>query len=166
MVYTWKKIAQLTGWAIVLADITNWVYWIVLTAQFIRAGEDKKEYAIEGFLALVAPHTTLVPSLLAILNDISRHCGSLVCSLETPNWHWYIFPALIIPFDALSYEYTQKFHRDETQLIGASAWSLAISALACVWSAAAGTWILLEHKATKADGERKREDDLPRHVRL
>jgi len=162
MPLSWRDVAWWSGLTLVVVDLANWLFWISIAAQYLDKGGDELPKTVDVLLALAAPHTTLVPSILAVLNDLVRHCGSGACSLETPNWQWYVFPALIIPFDALDLAYNMKAHPDDRPIVIAATWSLVMSSLACAWSVVTGTWVLRSHtRRRKALGEVKRDEDVP-----
>jgi hypothetical protein len=128
---------EVGGWVLLGLDAAAWVFWISISAWAIDGGE--YGVANEGFLALAAPHTTIIPTLIAIISDLERHCRSqTVCSLETPRLHWYIFPVLVVPFDALTLAYNVRTETHKTAVIAASALSMALSVGVMIWSFVAG----------------------------
>ena len=130
------SVAEITGWVLLLLDVLNWAYWISITAWNVET--ENFDFTLMGITALAAPHTVIIPTLVAIMSDISKHCRSDgTCSLETPHLQWYFFPTLIVPYDALTLAYNIRAFGNERGSwapVSAAAWSLFNSLLVVVWS--------------------------------
>jgi len=123
------------GYILITVDFAGWVFWIAVTSGYVSRGDD---LANVGFIALCAPHTVIIPSVLAILHDVWVHCArdpSAECRLETPPYQWIVFPFLVLPLDSLTLVYNQKVVADP-YVVAASWWALANTV-------AVGAWALL-----------------------
>lgn len=107
-----------------------------------------------GFIALAAPHTVILPTMLAIINDIEKHCTQKNCLLETPHWQWFIFPTLVLPLDGLTLAYNLRTLPDDKLVIGASAWSCASASLVFIWGLVSGMLIYSRRRTISLNQKR------------
>jgi hypothetical protein len=125
--------AKLSGCLLVLLDALNWLFWIIISAWHVHIGE--YDVAVVGFAALTSPHTVIIPSLIAMITDLHKHCRpDGRCLLETPHLQWYVFPLLVIPLDALALAYNVYLYGNVGVVTAASVWALVNSVLVCTWS--------------------------------
>ena len=130
------------GWLLIALDAGNWLYWISIASENVKRGSVDASgvqdvhlvRAQAAFLALGSPHTVLIPTLGAILTDLTKHCSRDKCTqLETPSWQWYIFAFLVLPFDCISLAYNLKVFPSVPDIVAASAWSVATTLLVASW---------------------------------
>jgi hypothetical protein len=126
------------GIALAIIDGLNLIAWTVITAYALMRRDT--EHIQDGFVALAAPHTVIIPTLAAIIGDLEKHCkkGSDECRTETPHWQWYLFPVLVLPLDVLTFAYNLRQSDKDPYLAaaiaGASGWSLADTLVVLGWS--------------------------------
>jgi len=127
------------GWFLIAQDLGSWFLWIAVTAYNLSRGGDRLETAALGFTALAAPHTVIVPTLLAIMRDVRMHCASdEACALETPQWQWYFFTPLVLPLDVLSLVYNRLKFPDDKAVQAAGWWALSSTLAVFFWSVVSG----------------------------
>ena len=117
---------------ILLAGEISWLLaWASKTGQDIQKGRgdltptDTLTVSQSGFTALAAPHTSLIPALIAIWTDVESSCDDVQCNLPKPALTWFIVPLLTIPFDVLFFKFNQKYF--EKYIGDSNRWPAALS---------------------------------------
>jgi hypothetical protein len=130
------------GWLLVALDAGNWIYWISIASDNVKRGsvdasgvpDERLVRAQAAFLALASPHTVLIPTLGAILSDLSKHCSKDKCThLETPSWQWYVFAFLVLPLDCITLAFNIKAFPNAPDIAVASVWSVVTALLVAGW---------------------------------
>jgi len=103
--------------ALLLALELGWIIsWAISVGIDIGNAEgtldfnDPLQRSTNGFLALAAPHTALIPAIFAIISDVVGACKNKgACTFgEIPPSQWFIFCWVVVPFDVLQFLYTSK----------------------------------------------------------
>jgi hypothetical protein len=147
-----ERIIYAIGVLLLLAELGWFASWIAFSAKDIADGtgvmdkNDPLNRAQTGFTALAAPHTALMPAVLAIVNDIRKSCTRRDrCALKTPAITWFTIPMLALPFDVLQYCFNRKYfnlHVGEP-----NAWPVRLSLYQVVNCLLIGTWSTLVYAA-------------------
>jgi hypothetical protein len=141
------------GYALMAVDLLNWIVWIAYSGYAI--GHQDVDRATASFTALVSPHTIIIPTILAIINDLWKHCRTgEKCSVDTPHWQWYLFPILVLPIDVLTLVFNVRELEGDTWLLALSVWSLINTVLVVLWSWYGGWLIYDSRERARLDGEK------------
>jgi len=148
------------GGVIILIDLLSWVFWIGITATLVHHHDER---ANVGFLALTAPHTLIIPTVLAILHDFWSHCSKeqgLCASIETPPYQWVVFPFLVAPLDILTLWYNIVVVKNK-YVVAASVWALADTVLVIAWGVLATIYLYPVHPPSSPPPPPFRAPPLP-----
>ena len=126
------RIAYVIGVIILFADMAWWVTWISFGARSLNNKNVNDGTAF--FNALASPHTALIPTMFSILNDLYANCNTANCQVTTPPFTWYIFPSLMIPYDAISFAYNKLVYGKKYWTYGLSIYTIAMSSSTAIWS--------------------------------
>lgn len=145
-----KEAKVLRWWATVLwiVDAMSWLFWVAITSYHVNEGSPHSlEASTAGFVALVSPHTVIIPTLMVISEDLKTHCTQdEQCVLQTPRWQWYVFPILVVPFDAVTLAYNFKVFPENKLVQAASVWALIMAVAVLVWGGLSGVALEVERK--------------------
>jgi hypothetical protein len=142
------RAAYVVGEIILVADFAWWLSWISLMALSLTRGELNDSTA--GFNALACPHTAIIPTIFAILHDFYTNCTTEVCTVSTPAFTWYVFPALIIPYDALALSYNALYYGQHHWTFGLSIYTVIVSCFTALWSFSSYWSIIAERSSQGA----------------
>jgi len=150
----------ISGAILIALDFCWLMSWASMAALDIGRATGKLDVndgllrANTGFIALAAPHITLIPAIFAIISDVARACKNKgVCMLgEYPPPQWFLFCFLVIPFDVLEYLYNiqlkDKVFSQSTELkknnyyVTLATFQLGNSSAICLWAACTWLWFV------------------------
>jgi hypothetical protein len=171
---SFAKTVRAIGYALVLSDVAWLVTWFAFVVRMIESGNgslapgDDFQLAEAGFTALSAPHIAIIPSVLALIQDLEEACSGEYCTRQTPQLNWFVIPFLALPFDYLLYSFNTQYesianHAENQFQVKISIFQICNSTFAILWSLFV-YWVINRNYLFETCGKEKKLRGLSRRV--